>query len=89
MQDAQMWDPTNENEWEWNAELYPQDSVTIVEEGGRYGPPILQFNELPDSDASPLDGERGSTVSIAAAGFIPAFPIVAVEYPTPLEGVNL
>ena len=61
-----MWDPTNENEWEWNAELYPQDSVTIVEEGGRYGPPVLHYNELPESDA-PLDGERGSTVSIAAA----------------------
>jgi len=83
-----MWDPTNENEWEWNAELYPEGSVTVVEPGGRYGPPILQYNELPERDA-PLDGERGSTVSIAAAGFTPAFPVVAVDYPTPLEGVYI
>ena len=56
-----MWEPTDENEWEWNADLYPQDSVTIVEPGGRYGPPILQFNEVVERD-DPTDGLRGSTV---------------------------
>ena len=81
-----MWDSTNENECDWNAELYPEGSVTIVEEVGRYGPPILQYNELPERDA-PQDGMGGSTVSIAAAGFMPAFPFVALDYPTPLEGV--
>ena len=88
MQDAQMWEPTDENEWEWNADLYPQDSVTIVEPGGRYGPPILQFNEVVERD-DPTDGLRGSTVSIAAAGFIPSFPLVEFDYPTRLEGVYL
>ena len=83
-----MWDPTNENEWEWNDDLYLEGSVTIVEECGRYGPPILQFNEVAERDG-PLDRMGGSMVSVAAAGFMPAFPIVAVDYPTPLEGVLL
>ena len=83
-----MWEPTNENEWEWNAELYPEGSVTSVEEGGRYGPPVLNFNEVPDSDAT-QDGMPGSTVSIAAAGFTPAFPHVGLDYHAPLEGVLL
>ncbi len=83
-----MSDPKNENEWDWRADLYPPGSVIIVEPGSRYGPPVLHFTEIPERDG-PSDGMRGSTVSIAAAGFIPAFPLAAPDYPTPVEGVYL
>ena len=70
------------DEWKWREDIYPPGSILVVDDDRWFGGRALHFRELPDRE----NGVEPHTVSVVDSTLMPAFPIEAPDYPTPVTG---